>query len=510
MSLYVIGVGGTGAKCLESVVQAASVGIISNSPAEPINLLFVDADETNGNLDRAKSSLVLYQKCRSLFPQDSPSLLWLRNRLESLPVWSPFGQVSTNKNLGSFFSYNTMRQNSPALKDLFDVLYTKDERDVELDVGFRGRPAIGSAVMSRIDLDALDEEPWRTLIQGIKAEASAGEKPKVILCGSIFGGTGAAGLPTIGRLLANKLKKELKSQVPPVACIFVLPYFGFSPPPSQDDDVYARADAFLLNTEAALRYYLKQAEQSFNSIYLIGNQRFSNMRFSIGKQTQRNESHFVELFAALAVRHYATNSTPANGSVLLMSRQVPGALTWNDLPDRNVVAPALIGATRFAYLWLSNLAPELLRAKEVGVSRAQREIPWFNRFFRPSTSALGGFFGRKGEELPEFDEREQESIATVNRWCKDYLRWLSEIHDCDGETIRLFDSSCFNALSGKTVMSDQLSQLVIDSGLDKSALTRDSVANLRIQLNNPNQVPLGNGSIGLAQTAFALCSQQIS
>jgi len=403
-----------------------------------------------------------------------------------------------------------MQQNSSVLKDLFDVLYTEDERDVDLDVGFRGRPAIGSAVMSRIDLDSLDEEPWRTLIQRIKAEASSGDQPKILLCGSIFGGTGAAGLPTIGRLLSNKLKKELKSQVPPVACIFVLPYFGFAPPPSQDDDVYAKADAFLLNTEAALRYYLTQAEQTFNSIYLIGNQRFSNMRFSIGKQTQRNESHFVELFAALAVRHYATAPVPPDGSVLLMSRQSPGALTWNDLPDRAVVAPALINATRFAYLWLSNLAPELLRAQEVGVGRFQKEAPWFTRFFRPSAGALGGLFGRKGEELPEFNESEQADIEMISRWCEDYLRWLSEIHNCDGESIRLFDVSCFNELSGKAVMPDQLSRLVIDSGIEKSALARDTVSNLRNQLNNPNLVPLGSGSIGLAQTAFALCGQQLS
>ena len=53
MSIYVIGIGGTGAKCIEGIIQIASIGLFGE---ETLNLLFVDADETNGNLSRALSS----------------------------------------------------------------------------------------------------------------------------------------------------------------------------------------------------------------------------------------------------------------------------------------------------------------------------------------------------------------------------------------------------------------------------------------------------------------------
>ena len=74
-----------------------------------------------------------------------------------------------------------------------------------------------------------------------------------------------------------------------IGCLFVLPYFGFSPPAGKEDNkVYARSEQFLLNTEAALRYYVNQAQQ-FNTVYLLGNQNFAQVKFSIGKKTQRND-----------------------------------------------------------------------------------------------------------------------------------------------------------------------------------------------------------------------------
>jgi hypothetical protein len=88
----------------------------------------------------------------------------MKTPIESYDLWSPFAEVNVNKNLSSCFNYNNLKQNSQELSNLFDVLYTKEERTVNLDLGFRGRPAIGSAVMSQVNLETLDQEPWRLLI----------------------------------------------------------------------------------------------------------------------------------------------------------------------------------------------------------------------------------------------------------------------------------------------------------------------------------------------------------
>lgn len=48
MSIYIIGIGGTGARCIEAIIHFAALGLFNQ---ETLHLLFVDADETNGNLD---------------------------------------------------------------------------------------------------------------------------------------------------------------------------------------------------------------------------------------------------------------------------------------------------------------------------------------------------------------------------------------------------------------------------------------------------------------------------
>ncbi|NEP58006.1 MAG: hypothetical protein F6K31_13445 [Symploca sp. SIO2G7] len=505
MALYLIGIGGTGAKCVEAVTQIAAAGLFTEST---IKVLFIDADETNGNLERSRTSIGIYHKCYQLIGSEQQQYGWMRTKLESFDVWSPLGKVSTNKNLGSFFNYNNLKQNNQQLGNLFDVLYTEDEREANLDVGFRGRPAIGSGIMSQVDLDALDEEPWSTIIQQLQADVGGGKSPKVFLCGSMFGGTGASGLPTIARLIANKLSKENVRDRIQIGCLFVLPYFGFSTPTNQNqEEVYARSEQFLLNTEAALRYYVTQAKQTFNTVYLLGNQNFSQYKFSIGKKTQRNEPHFIELYAGLAVRHFLSHNSSEQGQVILISRKELQQLVWSDLPEPDKVQQELVNATRFAYTWLANIAPELAQAKEIGVARFQRGAPWFIKFFRPSTGALGSIFSKKEEGLPDFnDAREQKAIEVISNWCQDYLRWLYQLHQGDGDTIGLFRSNAFANPAGK-LSPENLTTLVLGDNRDKGRQSLDTVQELKQRLDPQqlNLMPPNQGTVGLAKSLYIVC-----
>lgn len=503
MALYIIGIGGTGAKCVEAIVQLAAVGLFTE---QPLRILFVDADETNGNLERARISLKTYEKCYELLLGEKQQCPWLKTPIESLDLWSPFENQSTNKNLGSFFNYNSLKQNYQALGNLFEVLYTKEERDVTLDVGFRGRPAIGSAIMSQLDLDALEQEPWGTMLKQIQADVGGGKSPQIFLCGSIFGGTGASGLPTIGRLLANKLRTLNVRDRIKIGCLFLLPYFGFAPSPGEDSDgVYARSELFLLNTEAALRYYVTQAQQTFDIVYLLGNQNVSRVKFSIGKNTQRNAPHFIELFAGLAARQFLLNMPSQRGTVVLMSRQQMGRLTWSDIPEQGEVKPKLVNATRFAYAWLANIAPELANAKKMGVDSFQRGAPWFTKFFRPSQGAVGKLFARQGEELPDFNNsREEESIKVVTSWCQDFLRWMYELHQSEGDNIELFRSSAFANLDGQ-LKEEELPNLVISDSRDRGKQSQDTVQQLKVRLDPKDVTPPNQGTAGLAKALYILC-----
>ncbi len=498
MSIYVIGIGGTGAKCIEAVIQVASIGLFGE---ETLNLLFVDADATNGNLERASQSLKIYQDCQNLNLADKHP--WMKTKIESFGLWSPFADTSDNKNLGAFFEYNILKDDESALGNLFDVLYTSEERDANLDVGFRGRPAIGAAVMSQIKLDSLDQDSWGKLMIQLKDDAGGGKRPKVFLCGSIFGGTGASGLPTIGRLIHNKLETlQIRNKVD-IGCLFVLPYFGFTPTLRENEEkVYARSEQFLLNTEAALRYYGSQAQETFDTVYLLGNQNLSPVKvFSVGKNTQRNDPHFIELYAALAARQFLLNTTPEQKTVVLMNRENLRNLIWKDIPDQKAVNAELVNATRFAFVWLSNIAPALVETKSIGVKSFQKGNSWFVKFFPDRVV----FRNSQKQEIDFNDPEQQNAIETITVWCQDYLRWLSLIHQCVGENIQLFNANYFR---NSNLNPQHLPDLIAGLGdsRDQNQKSKDTVQRLKERLN-PDAITIlpKLGILGLAKALYHVC-----
>lgn len=493
MSLYIVSIGGTGSRCVEAIAHLASVGLMES---QKIQVLFIDPDESNGNLTRTRETIQRHDATRSLVFGQDHSHGWMKGEIKSLEVWSPF-RDKVNKSLGNFFNYETYRNDDTNLGDLFDVLYTKGEREAQLDVGFRGRPAIGAAIMSQVKLDASTEEPWRSLTQEIEMDLGQGQYPKIFLCGSIFGGTGASGFPTIGRVLINYLKTSGNRERVKMGGLLMLPYFQFSVP-SEDDrgEIYARPEQFLLNTEAALRYY--QAQKIFDTIYLLGDQEpVSVKKFSIGKNDQKNDPHFIELFAGLAARHFVLSEQ--TGEVVMLSRRDSQRITWDDIPDRPQVKGAIVNAVRFAYLWLSNISPELNEGKN-NIKEFQKFAPWFSQYFKPK-----GLFVRSGG-LPDLnDEDQQEHLKQINAWCVAFLQWLGSIHQTDGSrrSLQLFRSNLLMNREGniQTVV-DNFEKLVIGSdALDTSE--QKSVPAIKEQL-----ISYGNnqtGVVGLAHTLYELC-----
>ena len=491
MTIYLVGIGGSGAKCVESVVHLASVGLF---PQEPIKVLFVDADESNGNVERARTSLNIQTECQQILKTiDRQECPWMQTSIKSFDLWSPFAKNSLNKELSAFFNYNNIKQSEPALANLFDVLYTEKEKQENLDVGFRGRPAIGAAVMSQVDLNRLDEEPWGTFIEQIRADVNEGKQPKVLLCGSIFGGTGASGLPTIARLVTNKLNDLNIRERVKVGSIFILPYFGFTSPAGESENgIYAQSDKFLLNTEAALRYYVTQAQGIFDTVYLLGNENLAKVNFSIGKNTQRNQPHFIELYAGLAAKHFLTQSHPDEETIVLLSRTQSRYINWDDIPDGKQVQKVLGSTTRFAYTWLAIIAPELANVKQTSLDKSL--LPWVKRFY-----------DSKDNSQYKFDsDAQQNAIAIINNWCKDYLSWLKDIHECDSDRVELFKASTFAQID--RLQGTKLQELVVGDNRDARTKQRnDEPTRIKNNLSPKSIKGEPQGTVGLAQAVYKAC-----
>jgi len=495
MSFYIVAIGGSGAKCVESIVHLASTGLFTE---EPIKVLFIDPDESNGNLAVSKKCIKTYSSCYEL-TKGSSSCPWLKTEISLIGnsgTWSPIGD---DKSLSSIFNYGNLQRSTllKPLGNLFDVLYTKAEREEQLDEGFRGRPAIGSAVMSQVSMDNSAQEPWSTLVSQIERDLKTGKFPKIFLCGSIFGGTGASGFPTIGRLIANRLEKIEGRDRVKLGGLLMLPYFQFEVP-ADEKRMCARPEQFLLNTEAALRYYVSQARERFDAVYLLGDQNLAPVGgFSTGKDTQKNVPHFVELYGALAARHFllTTETLP----VVLISRSNPNQITWKDIPDSVEVKSALSTATRFAFTWFADFQVEFDAVRKGGGQLP----PFLTRFFRPK-----GIFANK--QLPDFGESEnQRKVRVINDWCESYLSWLANIH-FSVSNVNLFRVGNFAERAANQEIAlkkdvEKFSTLVFEQRM-KEQDQQDTIQNLKNKLFPIDAKSNDSlGMIGLAKSAYLGC-----
>src|SRR5579862_6194630 len=187
---YVIGIGGTGARVVEALMQCCVAGL---GPDE-LGVLLVDADSGNGNLSDTKSLVSDYMKCRQTLPHRS-SMPVCHTAVSTAPdsmVWNILTkEIQTLRDAIGMTGLRTSRRD---VYDLASLLFTEQELATELNEGFRGHPSIGAVVMADIPQD---REPWRTFWKDIAESKDPGEV-RVFLVGSVFGGTGAAGVPTLG------------------------------------------------------------------------------------------------------------------------------------------------------------------------------------------------------------------------------------------------------------------------------------------------------------------------
>lgn len=427
MSCYLIGIGGTGAKCIEAATHLSAAGLL---PDNELYTLFVDPDESNGNLEQAKVTLDRHIKGQKM-TLGSASLFQTRVRRAKPSVWSPFEENSRSElQLQSSFSYSQMRAQDEEIAGLFDVLYSDDEKKADLAVGFRGHPSIGAAVMAQ-QLSLSETEPWTTFRRLVSNDAGTGDKARIFLCGSVFGGTGAAGLPTIGKLIRQELKSG-ESDNFEIACGLVLPYFSFEGTP-KDEDIKAEAKSFVPNAQAALNYYWnKRHDDIFDGMYVVGDPAMSSVGdASVGGPTQENKPHFVELLVALGASDFFETGTGA-GQVALMSRS-EGGLEWSDLPypRSSELRQKLSQLIHFSFAYLSTYKPALdaIRSGE----RGSYAFPWYVDLVQQAGARLQ-------------DDQVWKQFENLETYAQRFLKWTAEIHETASRTdISLFDCTAFSS-----------------------------------------------------------------
>ncbi len=295
MTTYVYFIGGTGARVLKSLTMLLASGV-SIGAGNSIVPIIIDYDAKNGDLKRSREMLDTYIKLHDAARYGDEELGFFRTPIELKEKFSIVNvQLDSERNtFEKYIDYSSLDDTTRMLiRTLYDNSLGSDtELNLDLSVGFKGNPNIGSVVFN--DYFRQKEYGYDEFATSVNA------KDRVFIVGSIFGGTGASGLPQLVKKFSSSTHTNLK-EARLGACV-VLPYFDVAP----RDDSAINSMSFNSKTKAALTYYKQEINELMDEIYYIGcsyrGGRYDNVE---GGDKQKNDAHMVEMLAAMSIVEFA-------------------------------------------------------------------------------------------------------------------------------------------------------------------------------------------------------------
>jgi len=464
MSYYFISIGGTGARVLESLAHMLVAGLFPNKERDKsLYAMSIDPDIGNGNLTRTSALLSEINEFMGAKVGEGTPFLKTPLKLADPFVWSP---TEKNAKLDNIIGYSKYKDTN--IGYLYKSLYTKEERATILDEGFRGRPSIGAAVMGMKAIEDINAATaWSNLINAVTSDVANGGAAQIFLSGSVFGGTGAAGLPTIAKLLRKTFNKEIQKGRVRIGGALLLPYFSFSPTmeEKQNSGLFASSDNFLINTKAALRYYADNGD-SYDSMYFIGDEAMiPSANFSVGAGSQKNNADIVDLFAAMAALHFYRGHS---GKHCYYISRAENSFGWQDFPDIEMEDGAKISVrkrfvqfVRFMFFYLHIVKPTW------PVLSASKPTPWFKKLFSSPVTHVWYKDYWKGT----IDGGSPE-VRNFEQYAENFTLWLNQIENSSGgRSVKLIDIKAFHIEDGKAIIDPMMfdtldyvnSQLTIDA-----------------------------------------------
>jgi hypothetical protein len=324
---FLIGIGGTGMRCIEAVTHLAAMGMFDG---KELDILSIDTDLQNGNKSRTEQLVSRYERIKGGPDAEPTSNTFFSAKLrlfEFAPVYS--GDASTYAQLArlSMGDDDQRRMN----KDLSDLLFDEGVQNFQLDHGYRAQTHLGSLLMYHTILDAAKRvrngndarKQDKALIEFVTRLQAAGTEARVFIFGSIFGGTGASSIPVIPRALRAAWKEQGSGNDldAKYGSVLLSEYFSFVRPDAKQlekEKVIADSAGFARNSQAALMFYEADdtVEKDYRRMYVIGwpgtATDYSETSGEDGTLTggahQTNPAHVLEVLSAMAAHHFFTDT----------------------------------------------------------------------------------------------------------------------------------------------------------------------------------------------------------
>lgn len=295
--IYVFAIGGSGARVLRSLVMLLAAGIEIDAEIVPI---IIDPDNGAGNLEESVDLMKQYASLRHQ-SLGVDKLVCFTTPLEPLPnneFLVPLNDVAGKK----FQDYIQLTAGmSEASSALVRSLFSREHLDLDMEVGFKGSPNIGSVVLGQFEESSVYQDFVADFTNG------GGDK-RIFIISSIFGGTGASGFPTLLKTLRSSTNIVADAHI---GAVSLLPYFAVQNDPESAID----SSIFYAKTRAALSYYVDNIVSNGNidDLYYIGDKSVATYDNHEGGKEQKNPASFVELAAALSLVDFAKRLAPNAG-----------------------------------------------------------------------------------------------------------------------------------------------------------------------------------------------------
>ena len=317
---FVMGIGGTGMRCIESLIHLCAMGMFDDTE---IHLLALDTDKDNGNFARLKEVKESYLKTKGL---DAAHRTTLKETFFSANIhyyeFSPNYDVKSD--FKSVFNYGDTQFNNPEQTAIADLVFTKNVKNFNLRHGYRAQTHLGSMMMYHSILEAARSNQNNQLKSYLQKliQVSQNGGARVFILGSVFGGTGASSIPIIpqalskaAEIISNGAANILKDSY--FGSTLLTAYFNFKTPTGDDfskHKIIATSDKFALNSQVAMMFYDDDTtvKSTYQKFYMIGTPGIEWNPMAKEEQTatitggaeQRNDSHYIELLAACAALHF--------------------------------------------------------------------------------------------------------------------------------------------------------------------------------------------------------------
>lgn len=435
-NLYVVAIGGSGERVMRSLIMLLTSGV--NVNAQRVVPIFIENDikshalescikllkyYSNSSADNKYKGLGLHTTYSKIGGDQADWPSFCRTVIDVPVILNQAGD--TIGNLSEVIGgYDSSQPVFDRIDEELRLLFTDDDLDMKLTVGFVGNPNIGSVVLNSLSLSSNTFEDLKTRFS---------PDDGLIVVGSLFGGTGAAGIP----LVVNSINEMDDTRRPVLGTVAMLPYFVTNPKNDRTGNIIdttkynVHSDAFDAKTRAALMYYADYMT-SMDCMYYVGDGKAKDVyAHCIGGSGQDNRAHLVEVMAALSIIDF---SNQLRNTSTTYKRPVWGI---NDDGDINKLPTNITGVKN------KDLARALVKF------RMMRQIFTDKAFLKTSIEQMHPYSHNIGftEPMRTHVVEANKAESSVSSWglnnlIREWDKWMKELGDEDANRkFRIYDNN---------------------------------------------------------------------